>query len=211
VCPLLRRCGRRLPKRAQGAALPQSSPHDLPRDRPLRGNRRSRPQPLLHLLMPNHSSLLHYHPATRKNHKVRYPSNLKASRKLRVLFRIHLEHNSLPRHVGRGPRDLRRGHLARPAPVRPEIHQHRNLRILNDFIEQRLIRRQRFANRRQWRLARPATPGTCKMFPRNAILLSTRAANTDHRHIPTPRYTRLYDASQRADDSTGFDHVALLT
>jgi hypothetical protein len=149
-------------------------------------NRRSLPQPRLHLLVPNHPSLLLHHPPARQNHKVRYPPNLKAPGKPRILLRIHLKHYRFPSHLRRCPCNLGRRHPARAAPVRPKIHEHRDLRTLNDFIEQMLVHRQRFGHRRQRHLARPATPRIGQMPARYPVLLSTRSTSTNYRHECPP-------------------------
>ena len=42
---------------------------------------------------------------------------------------------SLARHVGSGAGDFRSSHAARTAPFRPEVHQHGDRDMVNDFIE----------------------------------------------------------------------------
>jgi hypothetical protein len=151
---------------------------------PFNSNRdpRRRLQPRLHLLMLNDPSLLPNYLPTRQNHKVRNPANLKSPRQSRIRLRIHLQHHCFPRHLRRCPRHLRRRHPARPAPVRPKVHQHRHLRVPYDLVKQAFIHRQGLSHRRQLNLARPTAAGTSQMPTAHPVLLSTSPANSNHAH-----------------------------
>src|SRR5580704_18958746 len=76
--------------------------------------------------------------------------------------------------------------MARPTPIRPEIHEYGNGNILNDFIEQRVVGREGFGNGRQGRFTFSATTSAGKMFRWNAVLLSAVAAGTNDRHTGPP-------------------------
>jgi hypothetical protein len=84
-----------------------------------------------------------------QDHEVRYALNVKAGRKLRMSFRINLQHNSLSGHVRRGAGDFRGGGATRSAPFRPEVDEHGNRNVLNDLIEERIVDCERFTDWRQ--------------------------------------------------------------
>jgi hypothetical protein len=145
-----------------------------------------RPQPILHLLMFHNPSLLHNHPPTRKNHEVRDPPNAKPGSQARIGLGIYFKHHSLPGHIHRSSRHLRRSHPAGPTPLRPEINKHRNRRTLHDLIKPALIHSQRLAHRRQFRMARPATSGARQVLTWHPVVSSTNSTSTNYRHKDKP-------------------------
>jgi hypothetical protein len=54
---------------------------------------------------------------------------------------------------------------------------------LNDFIELRVVNRQRLGDRRQWRLAFSTLTGASQVFGRNAVLLSAGIAGAYDGHF----------------------------
>lgn len=93
------------------------------------------PEPLFHLVVPYQARLLHHHAATEKHDKVGDPTDIETPSQLGVFFRIHFYHHRLASHVRGRAQNFRGGSVAWPAPLRPEIHEHRNANTLNDFVE----------------------------------------------------------------------------
>jgi hypothetical protein len=104
---------------------------------------------------------------------------------LRVLLCINFNYDSAAPHVGRSPGDLRRGNSAWAAPCRPEIYQHWDARVLNNFIELLRIDIQGFVNRRQRRLTHSASSRISKMSRGHAVLGSAIFTDANRRHLVT--------------------------
>jgi hypothetical protein len=109
-------------------------------------------------------------------------------RQLRVLFCINLDYDGASPHVGRSPGDLRRSNSTWAAPCSPEIYQHGDARILNNYIELLRIHVQRLVNRRQRRLTHSATSSISKMFRGHAVLGSAIFADANQGHLVTPLF-----------------------
>ncbi len=97
--------------------------------------------------MPYNSRLLFHQLSRGEDGEVRNPPNGISSRKLLVDIRVNLQNDCLTRHLFRSARDLRCCCPAGTAPVRPEVHKHRNARTLDDFVEQRGIHLQGLVQR----------------------------------------------------------------
>ena len=55
--------------------------------------------------------------------------------KFREPFRVYLQHDRAASEISRDLCDMRRRHPAGAAPGRPEINEHRNFAVANNFIE----------------------------------------------------------------------------
>jgi hypothetical protein len=106
-------------------------------------------------------------------------------RQLRVLFCINFNYDGATPHVGRSPGDLRRGNSTWAAPCRPEIYQHWDARILDNFVELLRIDIQRFVNRRQRRLTHSASSRISKMSRGHAVLGSAILTDANQWHLVT--------------------------
>ncbi len=104
-----------------------------------------------------------------KHHKVRDRPNLIQIRQFRVRLRVHLEDQSPPRHLLRQQLDLGRRRKAWSAPGSPEVHQNRNLRILNDRQEIAAVRFDRLVRRSERRFTGSAASCIRQVLRRNAI------------------------------------------
>jgi hypothetical protein len=96
--------------------------------------------------------------------EVRNSLDLVPCGKLRVLFRVDLEHDAAAREISRGLCDMRRSHPAGAAPGRPEINEHRNLAFVNDLIELLGIYRYGLCRCRQRRLTCSASTYVSEVF-----------------------------------------------
>jgi hypothetical protein len=106
-------------------------------------------------------------------------------RQLRVLFCINLDYDGASPHVGRSPGDLRRSNSTWAAPCSPEIYQHGDARVLNNFIELLRINIKGFVNRRQRRLTHSTTAGISKMLRGHPVLGSAIFADANQGHLVT--------------------------
>jgi hypothetical protein len=66
---------------------------------------------------------------------------------LLVLVRVDFEDDGSPGHIGGRARNLWRYSPAWSAPLGPEVDKYRNLRPLNDLVEQLFVRLQRLIDR----------------------------------------------------------------
>ncbi len=129
--------------------------------------------------MANESRLLKHRLAPGKNDEVRDALHTETSRQRRMRLGVDLEDDSFARHLLRRAGDLRSSRAARPAPRRPEVHQHRNFRVFHDLIEENGIGGQRLRNRSKRALARSATARVGKMRSRNTVPLVAMTASTN--------------------------------
>ena len=83
----------------------------------------------------------------RKDCEVWDASHVEADRQFRIALGVNLNYDSPSGHVSGRTRDLGRCHTARPAPRGPEIHQHRDAGVRDDFVEQLGIHFERFVYR----------------------------------------------------------------
>ena len=67
--------------------------------------------------------------------EVRNSSNVVPRGKFRKPFRVDLKHDSSSREISRDLCNMRRRHPARAAPGRPEINEHGNFAVANNFVE----------------------------------------------------------------------------
>ena len=105
-------------------------------------------------------------------------------REIAVRFGVHLQHDRATGEIRRGFRHFRCSHLARPAPCRPEIHQHGNTRRARDLVELRHVDVDRFGKWRQRLFARTAAAFVGEAAGRNAVRLSAMRARTIHDCLP---------------------------
>jgi hypothetical protein len=128
------------------------------------------------------SGLLLYPAPTIEDHEIWNAQNIETGGELRVFFGIDLQDDGPARHFRGSLRDFGSGHAARPAPVRPEIHEDGNRGILDDFIERHIVHRHGFSEWRQRRFARSAAARAGQMFAWNAVLPCATAADADNGH-----------------------------
>jgi hypothetical protein len=150
------------------------------------GFRSSRAEPFFHLCVANQTCVLADQTTSRKHREVRNPSHVESRRKSRLRFRVNLQHHGFAGHIFRRLRHSWCRGAARSAPFRPEIDEHRHRRSLNHLVEQRFIGRQGLRNRRQRRLAIPATSGLSQKLSWNSIFLPAISTSTDRRQNAPP-------------------------
>lgn len=147
----------------------------------------SRFQPGLQLLMANNTRLLNDWPAVIEHRKVRNAANVEPRRELRMAFRINLQNHGLTRHVCSSARDLGSRHSAGSAPGCPEVNQHGNAGLAQNFVEELRIGFQGFTYWRQRRLAGSATSGVRQVSCWNTVLASAILTSSNCRHTSSPR------------------------
>jgi hypothetical protein len=152
------------------------------------GNGSGGAEPLFHLIVANYAGLLHYHAAAIEDYEIGYAANVVTRGKLRIFFGINFYDYGFAGHVGGGPCHFGSSGAARAAPIGPEIYEYGDGRVLNDFIELRIIDRERFRDGRQRRFTSSATAGVGEMFGGNAIVLSAISASANDRHRRPPSY-----------------------
>jgi hypothetical protein len=130
--------------------------------------------------------LLPCDPAARQDDEVRYGLNVETRSKVRIFFRIYLQYNGLSRHISSGAGNFRSSRPARPAPLCPEIHKHRNRDILDDFIEELVVYRKRFGDGSQGRFTGAATRSPGEIPGWNPVLPSAIFAGTNDRYRTPP-------------------------
>ena len=95
---------------------------------------------------------------------------------------IDLEDDRFSSHILGRARDFRGSCAARAAPSRPEVHQHRNGSVVDDFVEESRIGGHRFRDRIQRGFARPASAGAGQMFGGDTILLVAMSTSSNDWH-----------------------------
>src|ERR1700722_3948457 len=118
----------------------------------------------------------------RKDCEVWDASHVEADRQFRIALGVNLNYDSPSGHVSGRTRDLRRCHTARPAPRGPEIHQHRDAGVRDDFVEQLGIHFERFVYRGHGGFRGAAATSIGKMCRRNTIFSSANLTNTNRGH-----------------------------
>jgi hypothetical protein len=134
------------------------------------------------------AGLLHYDAATSEDDKIGDAANIVTRGELRIFFRVDLYHYRFARHVGRGARHFRSSGVAGAAPIGPEVDEDGNGRVLNNFIELRIVHRERFRDGRKRRFASSTTAGAGEIFGWDAIFLSAICASANDRHTRPPSY-----------------------
>jgi hypothetical protein len=129
------------------------------------------------------SGLLTHQFAARENGEVWNSTNVESSRQLLLLVGVDFEDDGMACHVDSGPRDLWGSSPARSAPLSPEIDKNRNIRTLNDLVEQLVVSLKRFINWQKGNLARTAAACVRKMLRANTISLTTALADSYRRHL----------------------------
>src|ERR1700678_766997 len=120
--------------------------------------------------------------AVSEHSEIRNPAHIESRRHFRRSLRIHLEHHRLASQLARHLRHLRRSHPARPAPRRPEIHQHRNPALANHLVELLCAYLDRLTHRGQRRFTRATFAHVSKMLRRNSIRLPAGQATPEDGH-----------------------------
>src|SRR6516164_637489 len=141
--------------------------------------------------MVDHARLLLHQPPSGKDSKVGNSTHLVASGQLRIALRIDLQHNGPSCHVYSGTLHFGSCHAARPAPGRPEVDQHGNAGLANDFVELLRIDFQRLVYRRYRSLARAAAAGISQMFGGYPVLSSTDVAGSNGHRITSSKPARI--------------------
>ena len=130
---------------------------------------RSAQEPALHRGRIYQACLLELQPAAREHGEVRNALDVVPRCELRVPLGVNLEDDGPSGEIAGGLLYVRRGHAARTAPGRPEIHQHGNLAVTNDLIKLRRADLDGLSHRWQGRLARAASSRVGNVLRRNAI------------------------------------------
>jgi hypothetical protein len=104
-------------------------------------------KPLLHLFVSHESGLLKYGTPASHYNEVGDASHLKAGGEPGIGFGVNLENDCFTCHVSRCPRDLGSRGAAGSTPIRPEVDEHRHLRIANNVIEHRRVDGERLSKR----------------------------------------------------------------
>jgi len=89
--------------------------------------------------MTYHTGLLNDRATAIQDQKVWNCLDSITSGQLRMALGVYLKNDGMPRHIGRRACDFGGGHLARLAPLRPKVDQHRHPGFARNFIEQRGI------------------------------------------------------------------------
>jgi hypothetical protein len=137
--------------------------------------------------MTDDSGLLIHQFAAREDSEVWNSTNVESSRQLLLLVGVDFEDDGMAGHVGSGARNLGRNSPAGSAPLSPEIHKNRNIRTLDDLIEQLFVCLKRLVHRGQRSLARAAATCFRKVLRANTILLATLFTASNDRHCPLQR------------------------
>ena len=93
---------------------------------------------------------------------------------------VDLENEAAPGNGGRGALHFGRRQPARAAPGRPEVHQHRHLRLPQDVVEQQRVGVDRFGHGLQDRFARAAPHPLRQMGSSDPVLLPAIRADSNH-------------------------------
>ena len=152
-------------------------------------DRSSRFQPGFHLFVVHQAGLLPDGPPALKHNKVGNSADVEACGYLGVALGVHLDNYGFPCQVRGRAGNLRCGHAARPAPFRPEVHHHRDRRLLDDLVECLRIDLNRIRYWRQRGFARAALPGVGQAARGNSILASASVTRSNDWHgspqVPT--------------------------
>jgi hypothetical protein len=132
--------------------------------------------------MINRACLLHHGSSTAEDNEVWDATHVEPSRQFWIALGVDLYDNRLPSHIGSCARHFGRRHPAGSAPFSPKIRQHRNTRILDDFVERRSVHFQGLIHWRQGRFAGAAATGVSEVNRWNAVLSPTGFACSNHRH-----------------------------
>jgi hypothetical protein len=95
------------------------------------------------------AGLLHYGAAADEDYEIGDAANVVALGELRIFFGVDFYHYRSTSHVGSGARNFESRDAAWAAPIGPEIHENGNRRVLNNFIELRIIDGERLRDGRQ--------------------------------------------------------------
>jgi len=140
---------------------------------------RSALQPALHRVGIHQPGLLELELAAGEYGEIGNPLHVVACGELGRLLGIDLEHNGSTGEFARNLRDVRSGHAAWTAPRCPEIDEHRNFAVANDFVELDGADPEGLSQRRKRDFARAASAGIGKVPGRHAIRLTACSAITN--------------------------------
>src|ERR1700722_6852454 len=132
--------------------------------------------------MADGARLLHDGVAGVEGDEVWDAAHVETRRDFRIAFGIEFDDDGTSGHVSGGASNFRSRDPARPTPRRPEIHQHRDAGILNDFVEDRRINFQRFIQGRQWIFTSATPPGVVEVRRWNAVQAVTDFAGSNYSH-----------------------------
>src|SRR6267154_2909571 len=99
------------------------------------GWRSRRFQPGFHLIVADQSRLLRYRMTLAENNEVWNASHVESCRHFWIAFRINLHDHCSSGHICGRTLNFRRRHSAWSTPGSPEIHQHGDPGVLNNFVE----------------------------------------------------------------------------
>src|SRR5580700_4450402 len=109
------------------------------------------------------TGLLRDNASVGEDRKVWDSTDVEPSGQFRIALSVNLNDNGPSGHIGSRTRNLWRCHPAGPAPCSPEVHQHGDAGVGNDFVEQLGINFDRFVLRWHRGLASAAATGIGKM------------------------------------------------
>ena len=85
--------------------------------------------------MINYARLLLYEAASGEDSEIGNSLHSVARRQLRITLRVDLQHNGSSCHLCSRTFNFGSRHVAGSAPGSPEVYQHRNASIANNFVE----------------------------------------------------------------------------
>lgn len=125
-----------------------------------------------------------------------------AGGELRAALGVNLQDDCLSCHFRSRLGDMRGSHAAGTTPFGPKIDQYRDGSVLNDIVEERVIRIDRLACRRERLLAGSAAARISKMRDGHSVLRGAIPALADNRHDGSCDY-QVLDAVDRLLFQTG--------
>lgn len=132
--------------------------------------------------MSHQPGLLRDQPPALEDREVRNPAHVVPRRKLLIVLGIDLQDQGATLRIRRRAGHLGSSHVAWSAPLRPEVHQHRNACLTHNLVEKLHIHGNRLVDRSQLILAVTAPPRVRKMTRGDAIFLATVRAATNQGH-----------------------------
>ena len=145
-------------------------------------------EPPSHFFSRGESWMFRDHGALAEDHEVRNGSYSESGAQGRLCFRIDLQDQGSARHLAREVAYQRCGRSTRAAPRCPEVDEHGHPRSCDDVSKGGLVHVQWLTDRRQRRLAGPASNDVGQVPSLNPVLRSAGWAGSDHRksHVDTP-------------------------
>ncbi len=136
-------------------------------------------EPTLHRIGVHKTGLLELKATASEYGEVWYSPDVVPCSKFRETFRVDLQDDGAAREVSRHLCDMRRRSSAGAAPGCPEINEHRNFAVANNFIEFLGIHCYGLCHCRERCLACAASSRVGEVFRRNSVRLFARWATSD--------------------------------